>query len=68
VPAAALDDISGALDLAAQRIAANGRDAVVAGRLSALARGLDASSGDAVTRKRTAALAATLNDLAQKLQ
>ncbi len=66
--AATLDDISGAVDLAASRLTAGERDRSVAGRLEALARGLAANGADATTQKRKSGLAETLSGLAQRLQ
>jgi hypothetical protein len=68
LPAATLDDVSAALDLAASRLEAGARDAALAARLGALARGLDAPAGDAATAKRTKGLAETLTGLAARLQ
>ena len=68
VPAATLDDISGALDLTASRLAARERDRSLAGRLESLARGLAANTGDAVAQKRSAGLAETLSSLAERLR
>ena len=68
LPAATLDDISGAVDLAASRLTAGERDRSLAGRLESLARGLAANGGDATTQKRKSGLAETLSGLAQRLQ
>ena len=68
VPAATLDEISAALELAARRLAANGSDASLASLLSSLARGLDASSGAAAAQKQKKGLAETLTGLAARLQ
>jgi uncharacterized protein (DUF305 family) len=71
VPAATLDDIAGALELAASRLTAGGaaRDAALAARLDALARNLGEARGlDAVTLKRTTGLGATLSGLAARLR
>ena len=68
VPAATLDEISAALELAARRLAANGSDASLASLLSSLARGLDANSGAAAAQKRKKGLAETLTGLAARLQ
>jgi hypothetical protein len=71
VPAATLDDIAGALELAASRLTAGGaaRDAALAARLDALARNLGEARGlDAVTLKRTNGLGATLSGLAARLR
>jgi hypothetical protein len=67
VPAATLDDISGALDLTASRLTSGAHDSALAARLTALAGGL-AGSGDAITQKRKKGLAETLNGLATRLQ
>jgi hypothetical protein len=68
VSAAALDEISGVLDVAAQRLAASTRDPRLAAQLNEHARGLDATRGDAVTQKRKKGLAETLGGLAARLQ
>jgi uncharacterized protein (DUF305 family) len=67
--AATLAQLDDALELAAQRLAANANDAALAARLESLARGLSSSGGDdAVTRKRKSGLATTLSGLAARLQ
>jgi hypothetical protein len=66
--AAALDEISGALDSVAARLDANARDRSLAERLDSLARSLDASNGDVVTLKRRQGLVETLNGLAARLR
>jgi uncharacterized protein (DUF305 family) len=68
VPAALLDELSAALDLAASRLAASEGDPRVAGRLEALAGRLDAGGDDVVTQRRKKGLAQTLNGLAARLQ
>jgi hypothetical protein len=68
MPAATLDEVSAALDLAASRLEAGARDAALAARLGAAARGLDALGGDAATVKRRDGLAETLTALAARLQ
>jgi hypothetical protein len=65
---AAIADVSGALDLAAARLARGGGDARLAARLESLARSLERSSGDVITLKRKAGLAETLNGLAARLR
>jgi uncharacterized protein (DUF305 family) len=65
---AAIEDVSGALDLAAARLANGADDARLAARLESLARSLDRSGGDAMTLKRKAGLAETLNGLAARLR
>jgi uncharacterized protein (DUF305 family) len=66
--ASTLDDLDGALDLAARRLGANRSDGELAARLTSLARGLDANRGDALTQKRTRGLVETLNGLAARLR
>jgi uncharacterized protein (DUF305 family) len=68
LPAAALDDVSAALDLATSRLEARASDQGLAARLDSLARGLDATAGDAATRKRARGLGATLSGLAARLR
>jgi uncharacterized protein (DUF305 family) len=65
---AAIEDVSGALDLAAASLARGGDDAGLAARLESLARSLEQSSGDAIALKRKAGLAETLNGLAARLR
>jgi hypothetical protein len=73
---ATLDEIAAALDVADARLAARGRDGVLAARLAALAGGLAgglpggsaAGGGDAIAQKRTQGLAATLTALAARLR
>ena len=61
-------DVSGALDLAAARLARGADDARLAARLESLARSLERSSGDVVTLRRKAGLAETLNGMAARLR
>ena len=69
VPAATLDDISGALDVAASRLASGARDQSLAARLESLASGLSQNrNADAVTLKRANGLSETLNGLAARLR
>jgi hypothetical protein len=69
VPAATLDEISGALDLVAARFSSSGpSDAALAQRVDALARSLPANAGDAATQRRTSGLADTLRGLAARLR
>jgi hypothetical protein len=67
VPAATLDDVSAALDLAALRLESGASDRELATRLTTLARGLGAPGADAVTQKRTRGLGETLSGLAARL-
>jgi hypothetical protein len=69
VPAATLDEISGALDLVAARLSSSGpSDAALAQRVDALALRLAAPGGDSVTQRRTSGLADTLRALAARLR
>jgi uncharacterized protein (DUF305 family) len=72
VPAATLDAVSAALDAAAPRLAAGGRDSALATQLTSLARDVAARGGgsgaDAALQKRTSGLVATLTGLAARLQ
>jgi uncharacterized protein (DUF305 family) len=68
VPAATLDDISAALDLAATRLGSGARDSSLAARLESLASALAArTGGDAITAKRTNGLAETLAGISERL-
>jgi uncharacterized protein (DUF305 family) len=66
--AAAMSDLSAALDSSAARLKDGGRDQELASNLELLAAALDDSSGDAITNKRQAALAATLDGIAARLR
>jgi hypothetical protein len=68
VPAAALDEISGALDLVAPQLAAGSKDQRMAERLAALAQGVSRGGGDAITLKRKKGLADTLTGLSARLK
>jgi hypothetical protein len=68
VPEATLDEISGALDLVAARLASSGNDAALAARVDSLALRLAAPGGDAVTLRRTSGLADTLRGLAARVR
>ncbi len=68
VPAATLDEIAAALDVAASRLRAGASDQGLAARLESLARSLGAGGGDAVTLKRTKGLGETLGGLAARLR
>jgi hypothetical protein len=68
VAAAALDEVSGALDLAAPQLAAGAKDPRLAERLGALAQSVSRGGGDATTAKRKKGLADTLAGLAARLR
>jgi HAMP domain-containing protein len=68
VAEATLDEISGALDLVAARLASSGNDPALAARVDSLALRLAAPGGDAVTLRRTSGLADTLRGLAARVR
>jgi len=68
VPAATLDEISGALDLVTARLESSARDAALAERVDSLSRSLAANGGDGTARRRTSGLADTLRGLAARLR
>jgi uncharacterized protein (DUF305 family) len=65
---ATLDEISGALDLAAARLSSSANDAALAQRMDSLALRLAANGSDAAARRRTSGLADTLRGLAARLR
>jgi hypothetical protein len=64
----ALEDVEGALDLAASRLEDGASDGRLAARLESLARTLERGGGDVVTLNRKAGLAETLQGLAARLR
>jgi len=68
VPAAALDEVSGALDLVAPALSAGTKDSRLAEQLAALAQSVSRGGGDAITVKRKKGLADTLTGLSARLR